>query len=188
VGYRSTVLGAAVADEDAAGTARPQSTASPARPDHADVGFSGAQHQPEPVRDELAAAFAETLARRQDEEIARGMTVIGPHRDDMTFAVNGIDMRTFGSRGQQRTAVLALKLAEARRMWTETGERPVLLLDDVLSELDPERRQYLLSHIDAHQQTLVTTTDTAQLPPEFLRSALVLTVKAGAVVESRAAG
>ena len=77
-------------------------------------------------------------ARR--EEIARGVTVVGPHRDDMHFIVGGVDMTLYGSRGQQRTTALALKLAEVELMTQSTGEAPLLLLDDVMSELDAARR------------------------------------------------
>jgi len=141
-----------------------------------------------PARETIAASFADTLAARREEELARGMTVIGPHRDDLVFTVGGVDMRVFGSRGQQRTATLALKLAEARLMWTESGDRPVLLLDDVLSELDAHRRSYLLGHIDAHQQTLITTTEAEALPAEFLEEALVLEVAGAAITAARRNG
>ena len=152
-------------------------------------GLSGPAAAPGPPgRAELAAQFASVLAERTAEEIARGMTVVGPHRDDLAFSVDGVNMRTYGSRGQQRTVVLALKLAEARLMWSTTGERPVLLLDDVLSELDGDRRRFLLSHVDPQQQTLITTTDLANLPEEFLAGALVLEVEGGQIVRAQRAG
>ncbi len=132
-------------------------------------------------RDALAERFQTGLAEHRREELARGMTVLGPHRDDLAFALDGVDVRTYGSRGQQRTVTLALKLAEARLMWSETGERPVILLDDVLSELDPERRALLLAHLDEGQQTWITTTDLDLLPRDFLDSALVLHVRAGRI-------
>jgi recombinational DNA repair ATPase RecF len=87
--------------------------------------------------DDLLAAFRRTLAERRREEIARGMTLVGPHRDELRFLANGLDLGEYGSRGQQRTAVLALKLAQAQWMREHTGEDPVLLLDEVLAELDP---------------------------------------------------
>jgi DNA replication and repair protein RecF len=129
----------------------------------------------------LADTYAGALAARREEEIARGATVVGPHRDDFAVTVGGTDMRIYGSRGQQRTVTLALKLAEARLMWRETGERPVLLLDDVLSELDADRRAYLLEHIDAHQQTFITTTEAERLPAGFTAGAQVLTVEDAAI-------
>jgi DNA replication and repair protein RecF len=139
---------------------------------------------PLPDRRTLADLLGRLLAARRDEELARGMTLIGLHRDDLEFRIDGVDMRTYGSRGQQRTVTLALKLAEARLMWLETGERPVLLLDDVLSELDADRRQHLLTHLDLHQQTLITTTDLTVLPVEFVQAALVLHLQGGIVVSA----
>lgn len=114
-----------------------------------------------PGADEPATAerFARRIAARREEEIARGVSLLGPHRDDLQLRVGDVDIRTFGSRGQQRTVTLALKLAEAEFMWRTTGERPVLLLDDVLSELDRNRRQRLLAHVAAHEQSWITTTD-----------------------------
>jgi len=129
-----------------------------------------------------SAALGDALEARRDESIARGMTTIGPHRDDLAMALGTADVRAFASRGQQRTVTLAVKLAEARLMWTATGERPVLLLDDVLSELDPDRRRDLLDLLDGHQQTLLTTTELGALPPEFVAGSLVLHVAGGGIV------
>jgi len=124
----------------------------------------------------------------RSDDLARGVTQSGPHRDELTFTVGGVDMRTYGSRGQQRTVALALKLAEAQLMWSETGERPVILLDDVLSELDPERRRHLLNRIDPHQQTLISMTDLAGLPPAFLAGALVLHVEGAKITAAERDG
>lgn len=126
--------------------------------------------------------FTAALALRREEEIARGMTLVGPHRDDLAFTVDGVDMRTFGSRGQQRTVTLALKLAEADLMRAETGEAPVLLLDDVLSELDGQRQGYLLDSIDAAQQTLITTTEPESSALSRLPTARRLRVAGGRVM------
>ncbi|MCL0098406.1 DNA replication/repair protein RecF [Dehalococcoidia bacterium] len=112
---------------------------------------------------------------------ARGLSLIGPHRDDVGFLVNEIDMGTYGSRGQQRTTALSLKLSEARFMLTQTGESPVLLLDDVLSELDPERRRHLLGAISNYRQVLITTTDLDRFPSEFLARAEKFRVADGRV-------
>jgi DNA replication and repair protein RecF len=127
----------------------------------------------------LVAAFGGSLALRREEEIARGMTLTGPHRDDLAFQVRGVDMRTYGSRGQQRTVTLALKRAEAALMRAETGEAPVLLLDEVLSELDARRQACLLAAIDAAQQTLLTTTEPDNPALARLDGALRLQVVAG---------
>lgn len=130
---------------------------------------------------DLQAAYRNALAVRRQEELARGMTLVGPHRDDMRFIANGIDLGEYGSRGQQRTAVLALKLAEVDWMRERIGDEPVLLLDEVLAELDPNRRQSLLSRISQSHQTLVTTTDINRFDQDFVRQAAIFTVVSGVV-------
>ncbi len=132
-------------------------------------------------RRDLEAAFRKALADRRAEEFARGATLTGPHRDDLRFAANGIDLGEFGSRGQQRTAVLAIKLAEADWMRGRIGEEPVLLLDEVLAELDPQRRRCLLQRISAAHQTVATTTDLQRFDEGFVRQAQVLSVRQGIV-------
>lgn len=117
------------------------------------------------------AAFFQALGASRQRELARGMSLIGPHRDDIGFLGNGIDLGTYGSRGQQRTAALSLRLSEAMFMLRQTGEPPVLLLDDVLSELDPERRRHLLQAVSNYRQVLITTTDLDRFPSEFLSRA-----------------
>lgn len=138
--------------------------------------------------DGLAERLHAALDAQRAEDIARAATQAGPHRDDLAFSLGGVDMRTYGSRGQQRTVILALKLAEAQRMWAETGERPVLLLDDVLSELDAQRRRRLLARIEPRQQTVITTTQVDALPDPLAADTLVLEVEAAAVVAARRAG
>ena len=135
-------------------------------------------------RAELEQAFRAALKERQREEMARGVTLVGPHRDEMRFMANGMDMGDFGSRGQQRTSVLALKLAQVIWMREQVGEEPVLLLDEVLAELDPHRRRCLLSYIGQSHQTIVTTTDIHRFDQNFVRGASILTVHAGIVRES----
>lgn len=108
-------------------------------------------------------------ARRR--EIHQGVCSLGPHRDDLEFLVNGVNMLSYGSRGQQRTVAVAAKLAELSYMHSATGEEPILLLDDVFSELDPQRRAYLLRQVLHHQQVLMTTTDFSGFPPEILEAA-----------------
>jgi DNA replication and repair protein RecF len=139
---------------------------------------AGAGDSPEDLTASWAAErFAAALALRREEEVARGMTLVGPHRDDLAFRVDGVDMRTFGSRGQQRTVTQALKLAEAQLMRAETGQAPVLLLDDVLSELDGRRQAQLLDRVAADQQTIITTTEPE--PPALERLAGALRLRAG---------
>ena len=104
-----------------------------------------------------AEAFEENLKKARPQEIKAGMSLVGPHRDDLSFLINGIDIRHFGSQGQQRTAVLSLKLAEIRMVEEIIGEKPLLLLDDVISELDRKRQNQLLGTI-RDGQTLITCT------------------------------
>jgi DNA replication and repair protein RecF len=116
------------------------------------------------------------------------MTLIGPHRDDLRFLVGGIDLTIYGSRGQQRTAALALKLAEVELIGQEVGEQPILLLDDVMSELDDARRGYLMRMIDGAQQAILTTTDLKAYSTEFLAEVTLLRVKEGRIEEIADAG
>ena len=101
--------------------------------------------------------FACMLEQNLDRYIRQKTTTTGPHRDDLSFMVNNIDIRKFGSQGQQRTAALSLKLSEIELVKRRTGDTPVLLLDDVLSELDGRRQNYLLNSIE-NIQTLITCT------------------------------
>ncbi|MCC6904963.1 MAG: DNA replication/repair protein RecF, partial [Anaerolineae bacterium] len=108
---------------------------------------------------------------------------IGPQRDEMRFVANGHDLGSFGSRGQNRTAVLALKLAELDWMRETTGEWPVLLLDEVAAELDPLRRSYLMARIRGAEQVLLTTTELSLLDPAFLEQASRWEVEAGHITQ-----
>ncbi len=131
------------------------------------------------------AALAERLTMQlratRTRDIGAGTSLTGPHRDDMSFLVEGHDLRAFGSRGQQRTGALALKLAEVEMMREETGENPLLLLDDVMSELDAVRRHALLDALAGVDQALVTTTDWDDFTPELLQGARRLHVEGGRV-------
>src|SRR5690606_6965845 len=113
----------------------------------------------------------------------RGMTLIGPHRDDLAFAINGKDVQSFGSQGQQRTAALSLKLAELELMREEIGEYPVLLLDDVLSELDQKRQTQLIETFQSRVQTFITTTGLESVNMSRLRDAAVFHVQGGALMQ-----
>ncbi|MXY46879.1 MAG: DNA replication and repair protein RecF, partial [Chloroflexi bacterium] len=121
----------------------------------------------------IADALRAQLVERQRQELARGITVTGPHRDDVALALDGLSAAGFASRGQSRTAVLALKLAEGAYLRSKRGQEPVLLLDDVLSELDAVRREQVLGLAAQYHQTLITTADAdaiaAQLPSEAAR-------------------
>lgn len=122
-----------------------------------------------------------TLQLTRDEEIARGMTLTGPHRDDFHFRVNGIDLHGYGSRGQNRTAILSVKLSEVDWLLQRTDEHPVLLMDEVMAELDPERRQDLLTKVNVAQQTILTAADLMMFSEEFSRGATVWQVVSGTI-------
>ena len=110
-------------------------------------------------RDDLAALVRSQLAAARADDLRRGQTSVGPHRDDVSFSIDGRDARAFGSQGQQRSVVLAWKLAEVRLCETLLGERPLLLLDDVMSELDERRRACVTRFVEGGIQTLITTTN-----------------------------
>lgn len=129
----------------------------------------------------IPSLFSDRLNKLQTKEIYQGMTLCGPHRDDLEFAIAGMAAQSFGSRGQQRTVAIALRLAELHYMTNRTGEQPVLLLDEALAELDDDRRRFLLRLMDAHPQVLVTTSNVASFPAEFQERATLLGVDAGAI-------
>jgi len=132
----------------------------------------------------IRKGLLEALIRLRSEEIARGVTTIGPHRDEMRFLSNQVDLGTYGSRGQVRTAMLALKLAEVGWMHKKTGHWPVLLLDEVLAELDIPRRQDLLQRLSQSEQALLTTTDLDLFTPDFIARTQLWQVAGGRVSPS----
>ena len=132
---------------------------------------------------QVTEAFRAQLREIRGREILQGMSLIGPHRDDLRFSVGGIDLTIYGSRGQQRTAALTLKLAEVKLIGQEVGEQPILLLDDVMSELDDARRGYLMRMIDGAQQAILTTTDLKAYSTEFLAETTLLRVREGRIEE-----
>ncbi|HEY7834061.1 MAG TPA: DNA replication/repair protein RecF [Ktedonobacterales bacterium] len=137
---------------------------------------------------EIARGVLAQLAELRRREIAQGVNVLGPHRDDVAFLAETpagpVDLAVYGSRGQQRSVALALKLAELEYIETATGDQPILLLDDVLSELDAQRRADLLLAVHGVEQVLLTTADTEQLPADALAAAQVFEVRAGRVMEA----
>lgn len=139
-----------------------------------EIAYQGEQGSAEEVKAKLLS----TLEQNFEKELLLGYTTVGPHRDDIKVSINGIDVRTFGSQGQQRTAALALKLSEIEIISQETGETPVLLLDDVLSELDSTRRGKLLK-FSQKTQTLITTVE--QLTSAEQQNAAVIWVQNGKV-------
>ncbi len=129
------------------------------------------------IYDQLMEKFQE----QKEHELRRGVTLVGPHRDDLTFKVNGRDVQKFGSQGQQRTTVLSMKLAEIELMHELLGEYPILLLDDVLSELDNERQTHLLKSIQSKVQTFLTTTSLEGIQRELIEEPKVFNIDAGQI-------
>ncbi len=139
----------------------------------------------ESARDALERRLRETA----EKEVWNGSTLVGPHRDDVAFELVGRDLAAFASRGQQRTAILALKLAELDLLAAHDGRPPLLLLDDVFSELDPARRSHLVRRIAELPQAFVTTTTLEDLDPALLAIAATWQVRAsddGATLEAGA--
>jgi DNA replication and repair protein RecF len=134
--------------------------------------------------EQVAAAMRARLVELRRREIAQGVNVLGPHRDDLAFFAGPVNLATYGSRGQQRMVALALKLAELEYIEAETGDQPILLLDDVLSELDAQRRADLLEAVRDLDQVLLTVTDVSSLPEAALTRAHVFTVRAGRVTST----
>ncbi|NLE83619.1 MAG: DNA replication/repair protein RecF [Chloroflexi bacterium] len=133
--------------------------------------------------EEIKSSFIKELHRRHKDDLQRGSTSIGPHRDELRFLANQIDLGDFGSRGQMRTALLSLKFAEVDLMKLRTGEWPVLLLDEVMAELDPVRREALLGLLDRVEQAFVTTTDLDMFESSFLIAHEVRKVRQGVVLK-----
>jgi len=130
---------------------------------------------------DIQDGFFAQLKQSRSEEIARGVTTLGPHRDDLRFVINKADVGNYGSRGQIRTTLLALKLAEVEWMKERTGEQPVILLDEVMAELDASRRADLLGYVAQDSQVLFTTTDLSLFASEFSKGAEIWDVKGGVV-------
>ncbi len=135
-------------------------------------------------KEDIQSAYQDALIAARSTEIGRGMTTLGPHRDDVQFLANGMDLGIYGSRGQVRTTLLALKIAEISWMQAKTGHWPVLLLDEVLAELDPQRRADLLQQTTKIEQALLTTTDLDLFSPDFAQSAAIWRVAEGRLTTS----
>ena len=136
-----------------------------------------------PIED-IKVRFREQLLETRRQEIIRGVTTIGPHRDDLAFLSNSISLGTYGSRGQIRTTLLAIKMAEIRWFKDKTGHWPVLLLDEVLAELDDSRRGDLLERLTLTQQSFLTTTDDSLFTPEFKSASQIWRIEGGRLVQS----
>ncbi|MCY8024144.1 DNA replication/repair protein RecF [Bacillus sonorensis] len=136
-----------------------------------------------PDLSKMINSYQETFSKLRDKEIERGVSLSGPHRDDVLFYVNGRDVQTYGSQGQQRTTALSLKLAEIDLIQEEIGEYPILLLDDVLSELDDYRQSHLLNTIQGRVQTFVTTTSVDGIDHQTLNEAEIFRVANGTLLD-----
>ncbi|PSF37314.1 DNA replication/repair protein RecF [Aphanothece hegewaldii CCALA 016] len=130
---------------------------------------------------QVQQAFLEKIEQRRLAEQQLGTTVVGPHRDEIEFTINHTPAKSYGSQGQQRTLVLALKLAELKLLEEIIGEPPLLLLDDVLAELDANRQNQLLEAIQDRFQTLITTTHLNSFDPQWLKSSQILSVEKGQI-------
>ncbi|MBI4928706.1 MAG: DNA replication and repair protein RecF [Anaerolineae bacterium] len=139
------------------------------------------------TQDQIRQGFMDRLAAIRREEIARGVTTIGPHRDELRFLSNSIDLGDYGSRGQIRTALLSLKLAETLWMKERTGQWPVMLLDEILAELDDHRRADLLAYLGECDQTMLTTTDLKLFSPGFSSQCTIWQVRQGVVTTANSA-
>ncbi|MBR8832473.1 MAG: DNA replication/repair protein RecF [Stigonema ocellatum SAG 48.90 = DSM 106950] len=132
--------------------------------------------------EQVQQTFLAKIQQRSIAELHRGTTLVGPHRDEVELTINHTPARQYGSQGQQRTLVLALKLAELQLIEEVVGEPPLLLLDDVLAELDSSRQNQLLDAIQDRFQTLITTTHLGSFDSQWLNSSQILCVKAGEIL------
>ncbi len=133
---------------------------------------------------EIQPQFVEQLLAQRHESVKRGVTLSGPHRDELRLMINERDCGLYGSRGQARTAVMALRFAELEWMRDQIGEYPLFLLDEVVAELDGKRRAFLLDRLDGQAQTLLTTTELDVFDPAFLQRARVFQVVNGQIAAS----
>jgi DNA replication and repair protein RecF len=130
----------------------------------------------------ISSAFREKLASETNRVAEQRVTIVGPHRDDLTLLLDGAPLMAFGSRGQQRTASLALRIAEARFIREATGRQPILLLDEALGELDEERREHLLRFVTSAPQVILTGTSEHAFDEEFWRAATLLQIRDGSII------
>ena len=129
----------------------------------------------------VAKRYKNALMNAEPNDLMRGTTSVGPHRDDWTFLLNGRSLSSFGSRGQQRSALLALKMAEIRWMENVSGETPILLLDEVVAELDDKRRTALLDYVAKASQAILTATDPTMFTEKFLTESSQMLVSNGRI-------
>lgn len=145
------------------------------------INYSCSFLEKETELEEILSKFKQALDDTKPEEMRRGQSCVGPHRDDVIFYINDNEAVKFASQGQQRTIVLSLKLSELDMISSKTGEEPVLLLDDVLAELDDLRQNYLLKSINPSTQTIITSVDTILFEDEFLKDVKIYNISNGQV-------
>jgi DNA replication and repair protein RecF len=155
-------------------------------PEEAELALRYASNVEAQTGESRVEALRRRLAETSEKEIWNGATLVGPHRDDVVFVAGGRDLTAFASRGQQRTAILALKLAELDLLAELDARPPLLLLDDVFSELDPSRRAHLVRRIGSLPQAIVTTTTARDLDPALVAAASLWEVQPGLVREAHA--
>jgi DNA replication and repair protein RecF len=132
--------------------------------------------------------YAEALREAHGADVERGTTSVGPHRDDFEVALGGVNLTTFGSQGQQRLATLALKFAARDYVRGEVGEDPILLFDDVMSELDERRREYLAGYFLESTQAVISTTNLEYFDEEILRRTRIIRISGGSILETATDG
>ena len=133
---------------------------------------------------QMKEIYIDQFKKNQTREADQATTLIGPHRDDLIFYLNEIPVQTYGSQGQQRSTVLSLKLAEIELMKLSTGEYPLLLLDDVLSELDDDRQTHLIKAIENKVQTFITTTSLDGIKQQFINEPVVIPIEKGTILKT----
>ena len=133
---------------------------------------------------QMKEIYIDQFKKNPTREANQATTLIGPHRDDLIFYLNEIPVQTYGSQGQQRSTVLSLKLAEIELMKLSTGEYPLLLLDDVLSELDDDRQTHLIKAIENKVQTFITTTSLDGIKQQFINEPVVIPIEKGTILKT----
>ena len=133
--------------------------------------------------DEIKKRFYQKLKSNIKREISQGMTLYGPHRDDFSFYIDHENMKYFASQGQQRIAIISFKLAEVEIFTQEKGSSPILLLDDIFSELDIKKRNKLMNYIPNSIQTIITTTDLKNIQKKIVNTAKIFLVEQGKIKE-----
>lgn len=134
--------------------------------------------------EQMKEIYMNQFKKNQTREADQATTLIGPHRDDLIFYLNEVPVQTYGSQGQQRSTVLSLKLAEIELMKLSTGEYPLLLLDDVLSELDDDRQTHLIKAIENKVQTFITTTNLDGIKQQFINEPVVIPIEKGTILKT----